>query len=133
MTNGDRAMFYTFAPGMREKYSQACGSSLQNSPIYYPGDTRKEITIKGGTLEPRGDVNYESCYFIFKGDTDTWKGGSMMKIFLDSATDANVYIFKGETRADAKLMQWKSDSSENKYFTANMEDTLIVITQNVPW
>jgi hypothetical protein len=90
------ALYFTYATGMREKYSVACSTDLQSLPIYYPGVDRIQIKINRGTLYERSETNYEACYFIFKIDRSLWKDGSEMVIWIDEAKSADYFMFKGD-------------------------------------
>ena len=123
-------MFFTYAPGMREKYSVACATNLQSSPTYYPGADKLQVTMTGGVLAARNETFYEACYYIFKIDSEAWKSGSM-QLWIDDAQNANYYVFKGFDRLTATLATAVDDPASGKsYFTGSFGDTLMLVTQN---
>ena len=130
-TAAQEALYFTYATGMREKYSVACSTDLQSSPVYYPGADKLQITMFGGLLKERSETNYEACYFIFKINRSAWKDGSNMVIWIDEAKSADYFMFKGEDRLTATLIEPVNDPiSGLKYYTAGVEDTLMLVTQN---
>jgi hypothetical protein len=98
------ALYFTYATGMREKYSVACSTNLQSLPFYYPGVDKLQITMFGGLLKERQETNYEACYFIFKINRSVWKDGSNMVIWIDEAISADHFMFKGEDRLTATFI-----------------------------
>ena len=118
-TAAQEALYFTYATGMREKYSVACSTDLQSSPVFYPDDNKLQITMNGGTLYKRSETNYEACYFIFKIDRSKWKVGTEMVIWIDEAKSADYFMFKGEDRLTATLIEPVNDPISNvKYYTA---------------
>ena len=84
-----------------------------------------------GTLYERSEINYEACYFIFKIDRSEWKDGSNMVIWINEAKSADYFMFKGEDRLTATFIEPVNDPiSSVKYYTAGVEDTLMLVTQN---
>ena len=105
MSEAERALYFTYAVGMRERYGDACATNVQSSPIYFPGEDQLTITITGGTFESRNATFYEACYFIFKIKTDVWSSESQLSLKIEEATDLDYYVFKGLDRKTATLLE----------------------------
>lgn len=100
LTAAEKALYFTYATGMREKYDYACGTDLQATPVYTPGLEPVSATLNRGVLADRNATHYESCYFIFKTERGRWKQGQM-HVKIEHSSGVDLYMFKGEDRTNA--------------------------------
>lgn len=50
MTKEQKALYFTYWPGLRARYSDICKSNTQSGSIYYPGKTKITSTVNGGLI-----------------------------------------------------------------------------------
>lgn len=88
-------LYNSYWPGMT---AEKCG--VQSRELPYATDSLQRGYIESLVYSTRKikDDYYESCWYQVPVEPDKWKDGSVLEIFLDAETTAEMYVYAGTDR-----------------------------------